>query len=59
MLILLIRIIKIRRQQSNFQLIVITHDEEFMQALGRNEFCDHYWRMRKDEKFVNPTFFHF
>ena len=28
-------IIKNRRQQANFQLIVITHDEEFVQMIGR------------------------
>ncbi|KAL7749709.1 DNA repair protein rad50 [Sorochytrium milnesiophthora] len=42
-------IIKMRRQQTNFQLIVITHDEEFMQLLGRSEFADYYWRVFKDD----------
>ncbi|KAI9168398.1 DNA repair protein rad50 [Blastocladiella emersonii ATCC 22665] len=45
----LARIVKLRRQQVNFQLVVITHDEEFMQLLGRSEFCDFYWRVSKDE----------
>ncbi|ORY00836.1 hypothetical protein K493DRAFT_323587 [Basidiobolus meristosporus CBS 931.73] len=44
----LANIIKIRRQQSNFQLIVITHDEDFMQLLGKSEFADYYWRVFKD-----------
>ncbi|KAJ3282661.1 DNA repair protein rad50 [Borealophlyctis nickersoniae] len=44
----LANIIKLRRQQSNFQLIIITHDEEFMQLLGKSEFCDYYWRVSKD-----------
>ncbi|KAK9728775.1 DNA repair protein rad50 [Basidiobolus ranarum] len=44
----LANIIKIRRQQSNFQLIVITHDEDFMQLLGKSEFADYYWRVYKD-----------
>ena len=35
-------IIKARRQQSNFQLVVITHDEEFVQLIGRSENCSHY-----------------
>ncbi|KAI9000249.1 hypothetical protein BC832DRAFT_541389 [Gaertneriomyces semiglobifer] len=43
-------IIAIRRQQSNFQLIVITHDEEFVQMMGRGEYADYYWRVSKDEK---------
>jgi DNA repair protein RAD50 len=45
----LARIIKLRRQQSNFQLVVITHDEEFMHLLGRSEFADYYWQVYKDE----------
>ncbi|KAJ2795011.1 DNA repair protein rad50, partial [Coemansia helicoidea] len=45
----LARIIKSRQAQRNFQLIVITHDEIFMQLLGRSEFCDHYWRVYKNE----------
>lgn len=42
-------IIKMRRRQSNFQLIVITHDEEFVQLLGRSEFADYYWRVSRDD----------
>ncbi|KAJ3021198.1 DNA repair protein rad50 [Thoreauomyces humboldtii] len=45
----LANIIKLRRQQSNFQLVVITHDEEFMQLLGKSEYADYYWRVSKDE----------
>jgi len=40
-------IIKQRRQQSNFQLIVITHDEEFVQLIGRGENCSHYYWIEK------------
>ena len=40
-------IIKIRRQQSNFQLIVITHDEEFVQLIGRSENCSYYYWVEK------------
>jgi hypothetical protein len=45
-----ISIIKTRRQQRNFQLIIITHDEDFVQLLGRSEYADFYWRIGKDEK---------
>ncbi|RUS15864.1 hypothetical protein BC937DRAFT_91878 [Endogone sp. FLAS-F59071] len=45
----LVEIIKTRRQQSNFQLIIITHDEEFSSMLGKSEFADHYWRVFKDD----------
>ncbi|KAJ1651571.1 DNA repair protein rad50 [Dispira simplex] len=41
-------IIRTRRQQNNFQLIVITHDEEFMESLGRSDYADYYWRVSKD-----------
>lgn len=38
-----------RGAQGNFQLIVITHDEEFVELLGRHECADYYWRVYKDE----------
>ena len=40
-------IIKARKQQSNFQLIVITHDEEFVQLIGRSENCSYYYWVEK------------
>ena len=40
-------IIKTRRQQANFQLIVITHDEEFVQLIGRSENASHYYWVEK------------
>ena len=43
-------IIEARRKQSNFQLVIITHDEEFLQALGRTEFANYYFRVFKDEE---------
>ena len=43
----LCRIIEQRRAQSNFQLVVITHDFEFVRLLGRGEFTDHYWAVSK------------
>jgi len=44
----LVNIIESRRQQRSFQLIIITHDEEFVQLLGRSEHADYYWRVSKD-----------
>lgn len=41
-------IIETRRQQSNFQLIIITHDEEFVQLIGKSKHADYYWRVSKD-----------
>lgn len=41
-------IIQIRQAQSNFQLIVITHDEEFLRHMRCSDFCDSYFRVRRD-----------
>ena len=40
-------VIEHRKQQKNFQLVVITHDEEFVQMIGRSENCSHYFRVDK------------
>ncbi|OBZ83881.1 DNA repair protein RAD50, partial [Choanephora cucurbitarum] len=44
----LARIIQNRKQQSNFQFVIITHDEEFVEFLSRNEILDKYYRVQKD-----------
>ncbi|KAI8388332.1 uncharacterized protein BYT42DRAFT_491740 [Radiomyces spectabilis] len=44
------RIIQTRRAQSNFQLIVITHDELFVEYLARSDVTDFYYRVSKDAK---------
>eukprot|EP01132_Coremiostelium_polycephalum_P007433 gene7433-9135_t len=44
----LLNIIEARKSQKGFQLIIITHDEEFVQFLSRGNFCDYYWRVTKD-----------
>jgi DNA repair exonuclease SbcCD ATPase subunit len=36
------------REQSNFQLIVITHDETFVDEIGRRAHAEHYYRVYKD-----------
>lgn len=46
----LVSIIESRSNQRNFQLIVITHDEEFMRFLGRGEYADYYWRIAKNRQ---------
>lgn len=43
-------IIKTRRAQANFQLIVITHDEEFLKEMKCQDFCDNYYRVSRNEK---------
>ncbi|KAK5992679.1 DNA repair protein rad50 [Cladobotryum mycophilum] len=44
------RIIRARQQQSNFQLIVITHDEEFLRHMRCSDFCDSFFRVKRDER---------
>jgi len=42
-------ILRQRRMQMGFQLLVITHDEEFVQMLGRSDFADSFYSVRKDD----------
>ena len=41
-------IITDRSAQSNFQLLVITHDEEFLREMNCGEFTDNYYRISRD-----------
>ena len=41
-------IIKNRQSQANFQLIVITHDEEFLRYMRCGEFADYYYKVTRD-----------
>ncbi|KAI3402893.2 RAD50 [Candida oxycetoniae] len=43
------RIIEYRKQQSNFQLIVITHDEKFLTHIQGDRFTDHFYKIQRDE----------
>lgn len=43
-------IIHIRRHQKNFQLIVITHDEKFLNNMNASEFTDHFFRVKRDDR---------
>ncbi|KAJ7675825.1 AAA domain-containing protein [Mycena polygramma] len=46
----LVDIIKERRNHSNFQLIIITHDESFLRKLGQSDVMEHYWRVSRDSR---------
>ncbi|KAF9445394.1 hypothetical protein P691DRAFT_735057 [Macrolepiota fuliginosa MF-IS2] len=46
----LIDIINERRTHSNFQLIIITHDENFLTKLGQNDVMEYYWRVSRDAR---------
>lgn len=43
------RIIQLRKDQKNFQLIVITHDEKFLSHINGDSFTDHFYRLQRDE----------
>ncbi|KAI1992146.1 DNA repair protein rad50 [Ophidiomyces ophidiicola] len=43
-------IIRARQQQANFQLIVITHDEEFLRNMQCGDFSDYYYRVSRNER---------
>ncbi|KAI9682225.1 MAG: DNA repair protein rad50 [Caeruleum heppii] len=43
-------IIRARRKQLNFQLIVITHDEDFLRSMKCADFCDDYYRVRRNNR---------
>ncbi|PVI03216.1 hypothetical protein DM02DRAFT_716990 [Periconia macrospinosa] len=42
------QIIKVRQKQKNFQLLVITHDEEFLREMNCADYTDVYWRVSRD-----------
>ncbi|TKA33225.1 hypothetical protein B0A50_00778 [Salinomyces thailandicus] len=44
----LAEIVKVRRAQKNFQLIVITHDEDFLRKMGSSDYADVYYRVSRD-----------
>lgn len=41
-------IVRVRQQQANFQLIVITHDEEFLRYMHGSDWCDYYYRVGRN-----------
>jgi len=43
-------IIEYRKKQKNFQLIVITHDENFLRQMRCEDFTDHYWTVSRDQQ---------
>jgi DNA repair protein RAD50 len=43
-------LIKVRQKQANFQLIIITHDEEFLRYMNCAELCDEYFRVHRNDK---------
>lgn len=46
----LVDIINERKSNSNFQLIIITHDENFLRKLGQSNVMEYYWRVSRDSR---------
>ncbi|KAF8586295.1 hypothetical protein K439DRAFT_1341218 [Ramaria rubella] len=46
----LVDIINERKNHANFQLIVITHDENFLRKLGQSDVMEYYWRVSRDSR---------
>lgn len=44
----LLSVIESRRGQTSFQLVVITHDEDFVQLMASNKLASYCWRVKKD-----------
>lgn len=51
-------IIENRRRQRNFQLVLITHDQEFIDMLGARDFCNEYFMVYKDPQGVSRAKVH-
>jgi DNA repair protein RAD50 len=49
-------IIKHRREQANFQLIVITHDEEFLKSMNCADYTDYYYKVGRDANMCSQIF---
>ena len=43
-------IIEVRRHQTNFQLIVITHDEKFLNYMNASSYTDHFYKVKRDDR---------
>ncbi|KAF5294950.1 hypothetical protein FQR65_LT10663 [Abscondita terminalis] len=41
----LAKVVNARQEEKNFQLLIITHDEDFLRALSRVDKVDSYWAM--------------
>ncbi|CAL1536604.1 unnamed protein product [Lymnaea stagnalis] len=46
----LVQIIKEKHSNSRFQLIVITHDEDFVELLGRSEYVEQFVKVSKNKE---------
>ncbi|CAB4003385.1 DNA repair RAD50-like [Paramuricea clavata] len=49
-------IVQTRNPQKNFQLVVITHDEHFVDLLSQADFVEYYYRVAKDERGISRIY---
>ncbi|EPX73917.1 DNA repair protein Rad50 [Schizosaccharomyces octosporus yFS286] len=42
------KIVEFRRRQANFQLIIITHDEQFIRLVNTDAYCGYYYKVKRD-----------
>ncbi|WBW74756.1 DNA repair protein Rad50 [Schizosaccharomyces osmophilus] len=42
------KIVDFRRRQANFQLIIITHDEQFIRLVNTDAYCGYYYKVKRD-----------
>ena len=47
-------IVRDRSTQKNFQLIVITHDTEFVDVLGHGGYTEYYYKVSKELGYTIP-----
>lgn len=47
------RIIESRRFQQNFQIVIITHDENFLKFMNAQDFTDGFWKVSKDNNLAS------
>ena len=52
-------LIAARREQSNFQLVVITHDPEFVEMMGRSDHVDDFLKLEREGYGIVEDIFHF
>ncbi|BES89431.1 DNA repair protein RAD50 [Nesidiocoris tenuis] len=46
----LLRLVRLQHNKKNFQLMVITHDQEFLKELTKVEFIDHYFKLERNQE---------
>ncbi|KAK4876667.1 hypothetical protein RN001_009173 [Aquatica leii] len=45
----LAKVVNARQEERNFQLLIITHDEEFLKALSHVDKVDYFWKVTRNE----------